>query len=153
MNALTLEGGRRRDAEKLADIFTTLQRTFLTKLSKELSRGKVSFPQYLLLGFLSHQKTMSMTEVANRMGHTTAAATGLVDRLENLGYVRRKHASDDRRKILVGITENGLALVGRIREDMVRNLMKLMRHLTDEEQASWVKIYEKIVAVFPYEYE
>jgi DNA-binding MarR family transcriptional regulator len=89
--------------------------------------------------------------VANRMGHTTAAATGMVDRLENLGYVRREHASDDRRKILVGITENGVALVARIREDMVGGLMQLMRHLTAEEQENWVKIYEKIMTVFPCE--
>jgi predicted transcriptional regulator len=33
-----------------------------------------------------------MTEIASRMGHTTAAATGLVDRLEKLGLVRRVHA-------------------------------------------------------------
>lgn len=151
MSAVSLETGRRRDAETLADIFTILQRTFMLNLSKELSRGKVSFPQYLLLGHLSHQDSMTMTEIANRMGHTTAAATGLVDRLENLGYLQREHASDDRRKILVRITENGLALVGRIREDMVTNLMKLMQHLTTEEQANWVKIYQKIMTVFPCE--
>jgi len=151
MDAASLEASRRQDAEKLADIFTVLQRTFLTNLSKELSLGKVSFSQYLLLGYLSHQEAMSMTEVANRMGHTTAAATGMVDRLENLGYVRREHASDDRRKILVGITENGVALVARIREDMVGGLMQLMRHLTAEEQENWVKIYEKIMTVFPCE--
>ncbi len=149
MNVDTLEAGRRQDAERLADIFTVLQRTFMTNLSKELARGKVSFPQYSLLGCLSHEASMTMTEVAHRMGHTTAAATGLVDRLENLGYLRREHARDDRRKILVGITENGLALVGRIREDMICNLMKLMRHLTPEEQTSWVRIYEKILTVFP----
>jgi DNA-binding MarR family transcriptional regulator len=144
-----LDAGRRRDAEKLADILTILQRTFLSNLSKELTRGKVSFPQYLLLGYLSHQESMSMTEVANRMGHTTAASTGLVQRLENLGYLRREHASDDRRKILVEITENGLALVGKIREDMIASLMQLMKHLTAEEQANWVRIYEKIITVFP----
>ena len=33
------------------------------------------------------------------MGHSTAAATGLVDRLEKLGYVQRLHASDDKEKL------------------------------------------------------
>src|SRR5580698_2484583 len=101
----TLQLSRNRaDAERLADIFTTLQRCFILTLSKELSRGNVSFPQYCLLGFLSQGKHLTMTDIAHRMGHTTAAATGLVDRLERLGHVRRVHARDDRRKIIVQIT-------------------------------------------------
>lgn len=74
----------RPDAERLADIFTALQRCFILTLSKELARGNVSFPQYCLLGFLGHQPHLTMTEIAQKMGHTTAAATGLVDRLEKL---------------------------------------------------------------------
>src|ERR1700733_4639321 len=115
----------RADAEKLADILTGLQRCFLMNLSRELSRGKVSFPQYFLLGFLAQQKFLTMSEIAQKMGHTTAAATGLVDRLENLGYARRAHDSEDRRKIMVEITESGLSLVARIRGDMIDGVVKM----------------------------
>lgn len=135
----------RADAEKLADILTVLQRRFLANLSKELSRGNVSFPQYLLLGYLSHQNFLTMSGVAKKMGHTTAAATGLVDRLENLGFVERTHTSDDRRKIMVRITKSGAALVSNIREEMVCNLVKTMTCLEPEEQKNWLKIYGKIL--------
>jgi len=135
-----------KDCEKLADIFTVLQRCFLMNLSKELARGKVSFPQYFLLGYLALQRNLTMTAIAGKMGHTTAAATGLVDRLEKLGYVRRMHASDDRRKIEVQITPSGLCLVAQIREDMVNSLGEMMRLLTPDEQKAWVQVYEKIFA-------
>ncbi len=136
----------RPDAERLAEIFTTMQRSFVLHLSKKLARGKVSFAQYCLLGFLASQKHLSMTEIAGRMGHTTAAATGLVDRLEKLSHVRRVHASDDRRKILVQITPSGGRLVTEVRDDMVGNLMKIMDQLEPAEQQSWLRIYEKIFA-------
>jgi DNA-binding MarR family transcriptional regulator len=136
----------RRDCEKLADIFTVLQRCFLMNLSKELARGKVSFPQYFLLGYLAAQKHLTMSEIAVKMGHTTAAATGLVDRLEKLDYVRRTHASDDRRKIEVQITPAGSCLVAQIREDMVSGLGGMMRLLSASEQKAWVQVYEKIFA-------
>lgn len=135
----------REDAERLADILTTLQRKFLANLSKELSRGNVSFPQYFLLGYLGQSKFLTMSEIAQKMGHTTAAATGLVDRLENLGLVERSHATDDRRKIMVKITKSGAALVSHIRQDMVNNLLKTMTCLEPEEQKNWLKIYSKIV--------
>ena len=134
----------RADCERLADIFTSLQRSFMLKLSKELSRGNVSYPQYFLLGFLTQQKQLTMTEIAQKMGHTTAAATGLVDRLEKLGLVRRTHARADRRKILVQATAGGAALVEQVREDMISNLLKMMDFLEPTEQRVWVQIYEKI---------
>jgi len=136
----------RRDCEKLADIFTVLQRCFLMNLSKELARGKVSFSQYFLLGFLALQNHLTMSQIAAKMGHTTAAATGLVDRLEKLGYVRRMHALDDRRKIEVQVTPAGLCLVAQIREDMVTGLGEMMGLLSPTEQRAWVQVYEKIFA-------
>ncbi|MBV9129046.1 MAG: MarR family transcriptional regulator, partial [Verrucomicrobia bacterium] len=88
-------------AEELAEIVMHMQRKFLHNLSEELGHGSVSFPQYFLLGCLEKQEMITMSGIATRMGHTTAAATGLVDRLEKLGYVQRSHALDDRRKVMV----------------------------------------------------
>ncbi len=85
-----------------------------------------------------------MSAIAQKMGHTTAAASGLVARLENLGYVMRSVARDDRRKVMVCITPKGSALVRRIREEMVGNLIKILEHLSPDEQKAWLAIYSKI---------
>ena len=135
----------RANAERLADIFTVMQRSFVLNLSKELAVGNVSFPQYFLLCFLALEpEPLTMTAVADRMRHTTAAATGIVDRLEKLGHVRRGNAPEDRRKIMVHITAKGEDLVKRVRSDMATTLVALMEHLEPEEQTTWLTIYEKI---------
>lgn len=132
-------------AERLADIFIVLQRSFVLNLSKELVRGRLSFPQFLLLSFLAQEpEALTMTEVARRMKHTTAAATGLVDRLEKLGHITRKQGPSDRRKVMVVITDKGHAMVQEIRQDMIQNLLRLMEHLDEEERVAWLRIYEKI---------
>lgn len=113
-------------------------------LCNELAPGNVSFPQYFLLTYLDHKEMLTMSAIAQKMGHTTAAASGLVARLENSGYVVRSSAPEDRRKVMVCITPKGSALVRRIREEMVGNLVKIMEHLTREEQKSWLHIYTKI---------
>ena len=113
-------------------------------LCKELAPGNVSFSQFFLLAFLDQKEVLTMSAIAQKMGHTTAAASGLVARLENLGYVMRSVARDDRRKVMVCITPIGSALVRRIREEMVGNLMKILEHLTPEEQKAWLQIYSKI---------
>src|SRR6478736_3576101 len=137
-------GELRVDAERLAHIIMEMQRCFILRLSKELAPGNVSFPQFFLLAYLDRKEVLSMSEIAKKMGHTTAAASGLVARLENLRYVMRSAARDDRRKVMVCITPKGSALVRRIREEMVGNVMKILNHLTPEEQKAWLHIYSKI---------
>jgi len=121
-----------------------MQRCFLLHLSKQLAPGNVSFPQFFLLAYLDQKEVLTISAIAQKMGHTTAAASGLVARLENLGMVVRSVARDDRRKMMVCITPKGSALVRRIRQEMVGNLMKIMEYLSPEEQRAWLQIYSKI---------
>ena len=134
----------RSEAEQLSHIILEMQRCFLLHLSKELAPGNVSFPQFFLLAYLDRKEVLSMSEIAKKMGHTTAAASVLVARLENLRYLMRSAARDDRRKVMVCITPKGSALVRRIREEMVGNVMKILNHLTPDEQKAWLHIYSKI---------
>src|SRR2546428_6140894 len=134
----------RADAERLSHIVLEMQRCFVLHLCKELAPGNVSFPQFFLLAYLDQREVLTMSAIAQKMGHTTAAASGLVARLENLGYVMRSIARDDRRKVMVCITPKGSALVRRIREEMVGNLIKILEHLSPDEQKAWLQIYSKI---------
>ena len=134
----------RADAERLSHIVLEMQRRFVLRLCKQLAPGNVSFVQFFLLAYLDHKEVLTMSAIAKKMGHTTAAASGLVARLENLGYVMRSVARDDRRKVMVCITPRGSALVRRIREEIVGNLMKVLEHLTPDEQKAWLQIYTKI---------
>ena len=140
----TCSGLNRSEIERLADIIMVMQRCFVLRLSEELAHGQVSFAQFFLLGHIAQTGALSMSAIAEKMNHTTAAATGLVDRLENLGYVGRHHDLDDRRKVLVQITRKGEDLVNRIRQDIVGKLTGLTGLLTPDEQITWLQIYEKI---------
>src|SRR5436309_14725172 len=134
----------RADAERLSHIVLEMQRCFVLHLCKELAPGNVSFPQFFLLTYLDQQEVLTMSAIAQKMGHTTAAASGLVARLESLSYMVRSSVREDRRKVMVCITPKGSALVRRIREEMVGNLMKILQHLTPDEQKAWLHIYSKI---------
>jgi DNA-binding MarR family transcriptional regulator len=134
----------RKDASRLADFIMFTQRSFLLNLSKELNKGNVSFAQFFLLGYLAKEDYLTMTDISKKMGHSTAAATGLVDRLEKLGYVQRLHASDDRRKVMVQVTRKGIDLVEKMREDIVESLVDLMDDLDSDEKKSVLAAHVKI---------
>ena len=85
-----------------------------------------------------------MSRIAELMGHSTPAATGLVQRLEKLGYVRRSLEKEDRRKVTVTATPKGVHLVEGIRQEVIGNLEKVMERLEPHEQRAWLDIYGKI---------
>ncbi len=132
------------DTDRLADFVLFTQRSCILNLSGELNRGKISFPQFFLLAYLSSEEYLTMSDIAKKMGHSTAAATGLVDRLEKLNYVERVHAAEDRRKIMVRITRQGTELVARMRKEIASNLSEIMSEM-DEEEADTVAHADRAV--------
>src|SRR5256884_9764432 len=133
----------RADAERLSHIIMEMQRCFLLHLCKELAPGNVSFSQYFLLAALDQKEVLTMSAIAQKMEHTNAVASGLVARLENIGYVTRASRAQDRRKVMVCITAKGSALVRRVPEEMMGNMMRLIGHRTPSENKAWGQIYTK----------
>ena len=125
------------DTDRLADFVLFTQRSCILNLSSELNRGNISFPQFFLLAYLASEDYLTMSDIAKKMGHSTAAATGLVDRLEKVSSVERVHAAEDRRKIMVRITQKGTELVARMRREIATNLADVMSEM-DEEEADTV---------------
>lgn len=130
-----------KDPAKLADFILFSQREFLLNLSRELNRDNISFAQFFLLSYLASSKEMTMTDIARKMGHSTAAATGLVDRLEKLGYMERTHAMDDRRKVMVRVTSKGVELVNRLRNELQNQIASAMSETEASDAATFMSSY------------
>ena len=126
------------DVDRLADFVLFTQRSCILNLSNELNKGNVSFPQFFLLTYLSSEEYLTMSDIAKKMGHSTAAATGLVDRLEKLSYVERVHAAEDRRKIMVRVTSKGIELVAKMRNEIAIDLAGILADM-DEDEAETVE--------------
>ncbi len=133
-----------QNADRLADFIMFAQRSFLLDLSKELNKGNISYAQFFLLGYLANEDYLTMTDISKKMGHSTAAATGLVDRLEKLGYVQRLHAADDRRKVMVQITRKGIEMVSRLRTAIADSISVVMVAQENGEDAAIQPVYSQL---------
>lgn len=121
------QSGAGREAESIADFVFLATRSCLLNLSPKLSEQKISYPQFFLLIYLAHENYLTMSSIARKMGHSTAAATGLVDRMEKLKFAERVHAAEDRRKILVRISDKGRRLVESMRGHVALELEQMNR--------------------------
>src|SRR5262245_30563874 len=79
---------------------------------------------------------MTAGELARRTGLTTGAVTGVIDRLERSGFVRRaKDTSDRRRVIIEPLTQHIVREIGPLFASMARAMADLCGHYTTQELA------------------
>lgn len=113
------------------------QGTVMLDINHKLRELKLSYQYYHLLCYLKKQKPRSMRHLAKKMSVTTAAGTGMIDRLEGMGLVQRTHDPLDRRKVRVRITKCGIETVENIQSEMVPLLLEtITEDIIDSNQPS-----------------
>lgn len=95
------------------------QRDEITKWARELNsrvimlhhavgeRMGLSATEHKAADILRRFGPMTAGELAEQTGLTTGAVTGLVDRLEREGFVKREHDRKDRRRVIIKPIERG----------------------------------------------
>jgi DNA-binding MarR family transcriptional regulator len=90
--------------------------------SERLVRQGVSMSHLHLMSMLDRHGELPMSRVAELLGVSDSNATGLVDRMEEHGFVERVRHPDDRRVVLVRVSDRGrqiLSDVEVVRDDII----------------------------------
>jgi DNA-binding MarR family transcriptional regulator len=87
--------------------FMTAIREFRCASGQFLARAGVSMTHLQLMWILEHHGELPMSRLADILDVSVSNATGIVDRMEERGLVERIRVPDDRRVVLVRISEGG----------------------------------------------
>jgi DNA-binding MarR family transcriptional regulator len=101
----------------------------------------LSMPQFGLLMQMHHKGPCGMSQVSERFEITPAAASQLVDKLVQNGFIQREEDPNDRRAKLLNLTDKGRELIQRGMQERYRWVDELGERLTAEER---VKITEAL---------
>ncbi|WP_051256559.1 MarR family winged helix-turn-helix transcriptional regulator [Cystobacter fuscus] len=108
-------------AERALLLMSRLHRWAATRVQANQLSGELSLRQLTLL-YAIRQGVSSPRLLARRLLVTPAVITGLLDRLERQGYVRREAEPDDRRRLRTVLTEAGLAVSQQVRQAVTGDL-------------------------------
>lgn len=107
----------------------------ITRLVRQLATaGELSLTAAMVLARLARDGPQRLTELAIGEDLSQPGMTQLVTRLERDGLVRRTASTDDRRGVLVGITDAGRELVDRRRAERAAALQELLGRLDRPDQ-------------------
>jgi len=94
----------------------------------------LSIVGFQVLALLEMHGGMPMTRLADELGVALPNATGIVGRLVERGIVSREDDANDRRRVLVTLTDAGHRLIGEMEEGRRERMSRLFSLMTDEQQ-------------------
>lgn len=131
-------------ADKVSETMAVIYKEFMKQQASEFYKLKVTVPQLAILEFLYRGGESNMSDMAHNMNVTTAAMTGIIDRLVRDGYVARSHDNNDRRVIWIKLTAKGSSIVKSIIEKKRQLTSKIFSTLSHSEREEYLKILTRI---------
>ncbi len=132
---------------RMIELLPQMIRGFARHESNTLSRGEITLPQFWTLEYLGREKDCPMNELAQFLGISRPAATGLVDRLATQGLVHRAHDTQDRRIVRVGITAKGRRIVHTVWEQKRRMITEVFGQIQPSYRRQYLATVEQVVKI------
>ncbi len=95
-------------------------------MSERLLRLGISMAQLNILYTLRRSGLMPMSRLADVLNVSLSSATGLIDRLEERGYIERTRVPEDRRIVMVHLTPAGVQMIDEqdaLADDLLRTVL------------------------------
>ena len=102
----------------------------------------------VLIFWLLYQKSeVNMTEIAEYIHVPLNTATGIINRMEKNELIVRTRSKEDKRVVLIGFNEKGMAQFQNLINQMIYYGMKVMSSFTKEEMDLFYKMTTKVMEV------
>lgn len=92
-----------------------------------LDKLSITYPQYLVLMVLWENNHLPVNDIAKKLVLNTNTITPLLKRMEQQGLIKRERSEKDERKVIVHLSEQGVAL----QEEAARIPEELLKRLSD----------------------
>ncbi len=109
--------------------------------------SNITAPQLVCLRAVVENGPLTTTAISREIHVSPSTVVGILDRLEDKGWVVRERSREDRRIVMVSATESGRALVRDTPSPLQQKLAEALNELPELEQATITLSLERIVAL------
>jgi MarR family 2-MHQ and catechol resistance regulon transcriptional repressor len=124
--------------------FSRAAESVSARLARSGTTGGLTGSQFGVLESLYHLGPMCQSDIGAKLLKSSGNITMVIDNLEKRDLVCRQRDQDDRRMIIVSLTERGKQLIERIFPSHVAAIVKEMSILTADEQEKLGQLCRKL---------
>lgn len=112
-------------SKQLCHSFYQVNKLFHQFYLKTLKPFDLTYTQYLVLFLLWEKSPLSLKELGKKLDLASNTLTPLLKRLEEKGYVQRFVPKQDRRQLVIHLTDNGKQLQAHLEESLTVSFQQL----------------------------
>lgn len=121
-----------------------IRRALRTEFDLRAASLEITTPQYLVLARLWQGDGILTSTIAKDISATGSTMTGLLDRLESKGLIRRAACSRDRRAVMIWLTENGRAMQQPLMEIITKINEKALDGFSAKQKEQFLSALDKV---------
>jgi DNA-binding MarR family transcriptional regulator len=139
------------------DLFQIMKQFPRRKLKQSaidgLTRSEYELLVMLVINLDGDKKALSVTEISGLLQITPAGVTHLINPLEGAGYIERLQDPNDRRIVLIGLTDKGTKVAESLISEVQENLIGLINHLGEEDSKTLIRLMSTAIEYFASQFE
>ena len=139
------------------DLFQLMKQFPRPKLKQSsidgLTRSEDELLVMLVMSLGDDKKAFTVTEISNLLQITPAGVTHLINPLEQAGYIERLQAPNDRRIVLIGLTDKGTKVAEALISEVQEQLIGLVNYLGEADSKTLIRLMSKSIEFFASQFE
>lgn len=106
---------------------------------------KITIDQWLIIKSILENPTITQQEIAKKVFKDNASVTRIIELLVKSEYLKREVNSEDRRKSILHVTEEGKSIIQKVQNLVLENRKNALKSITSEELETMNASLKKII--------
>ena len=132
------------DYAELAETLIKKMHAFHKARSQKSIFGALQGEAFVLKYISLRDEGVLPGEISNEMDVSSARVAAALNKLEDKGFITRKIDKNDRRKILVEITQEGRRLAEKHQKVIVEEVADMLRYLGEDDAREYIRILGRL---------
>ncbi|SDJ76793.1 MarR family winged helix-turn-helix transcriptional regulator [Sediminibacillus albus] len=124
---------------EIYELLKEIQQLMKKDLRKEMADNNLTPLQIMIIHLLGEKNRLKVSEISRKMNLANSTISGVLDRLEQQGYIQRKRDDKDKRIVYILLTEKAEALQTSVYGLVHSYLNNMVKGASDEEIEQIIK--------------
>ncbi len=129
---------------ELRDLIHEISHISKVEMMRELAEFKITLAQFNVLRCLEFQEgETSISKISHECQAVLPTMSGILERLEGRGLVRRSRDPNDRRSFLISITPEGQTLLDKIKRTHTKQIEAFLIEISASERKTFIRLLDQ----------
>ena len=135
------------DYKKLSQEFLQMLYKYYQARSQQQLNNAVHGEAFALQYIALHDDVAVPSDIENAMSVSSARIATILGRLEKRGWITRRIDPQDRRRVILKLTESGEERAKKSEQELLALVQRILEHLGEEDAKNYVRIMSKLAGL------